>query len=42
MSFFVGGEEGIPAPVTPGYSLGRGGKGGCLSGENGDVYVVGV
>ena len=39
-----GGEGGIRtlAPVTPAYSLSRGGKGGYLSGENGDVYVVGV
>ena len=37
-----GGEGGIRAPVTPAYSLSRGGKGGYLSGKNGDVYVVSV
>ena len=37
-----GGEGGIRAPVTPAYSLSRGGEGGYLPGENGDVYVVGV
>ena len=29
-------------PITSACSLSRGGKGGYLSGENGDVYVVGV